>query len=106
MDTLSKYESELKELKVKCAEAEKKVISLESDLRNLEDRKKEYIEKVEQFAGVPYDKAEEVLKQKTEELNKIMAELSTIDFNAETLTDADVKKMENIVNSFSSAKGA
>jgi prefoldin subunit 5 len=100
---LSEYQSTLGTLKEKCADAEKRVISLESDLRNLEQRREEYIAKCEQYAGVPYADVEKVLEQKAQELKGIMDQLSGINFDANTLTDDDVNKMKNIVEKFSSA---
>lgn len=104
-DILVEYESTLNSLKDKCTEAEKKVISLESDLRNLEERKKEHIAKCEQYAGVPFADVENVLQKKTEELKTIMDQLSRINLDANSLTDEDVNNMKKITETFSSVVG-
>lgn len=73
------YEQKLNQLKSQCAEAEKQAIVAETNLNNLRQQRETLIEECETFAGVPIDKAPEVLQQKTEELDAIMAKLATID---------------------------
>ncbi len=73
------YDKTLNDLKNSCVEAEKQAIIAETNLDNLRKQREQLIEECEAFAGVPMDKVPEVLTQKKEELDAIMAKLTTID---------------------------
>lgn len=73
------YDKTLNDLKNQCAEAEKQAIIAETNLDNMRKQREQLIEECEAFAGVPMDKVPEVLTQKKEELDAIMAKLIAID---------------------------
>ena len=73
------YDKILVDLKNQCAEAEKQAIIAETNLNNMRKQREQLLEECEAFAGVPIDKVPEVLRQKKEELDAIMAKLATID---------------------------
>lgn len=73
------YDKKLNQLKAQCTEAEKQAIIEETNLKNLKQQKEQLVEECEAFAGVSIDKVPEVLAQKKEELDSIMAKLSSID---------------------------
>lgn len=73
------YDQKLNQLKVQCTEAEKQAIIAETNLKNLKQQKETLVEECEAFAGVSIDKVPEILNQKKEELDAIMAKLASLD---------------------------
>lgn len=73
------YDKTLTDLKSKCVEAEKQAIIAETNLNNLRKQREQLIEECEAFAGVSMSQVPEVLAQKKEELDAIMAKLTSID---------------------------
>lgn len=73
------YDKTLVDLKNQCAEAEKQAIIAETNLNNMRKQREQLLEECEAFAGVSIDKVPEVLRQKKEELDAIMAKLAAID---------------------------
>jgi len=73
------YDKTLNDLKNQCAEAEKQAIIAETNLNNLRKQREQLIEECEAFAGVSMGQVPEILAQKKEELDAIMAKLSAID---------------------------
>lgn len=94
------YDQKLNQLKVQCAEAEKQAIIAETNLNNLKQHKETLIEECEAFAGVSIDEVPEVLKHKKEELDAIMAKLSTIDTTG-PVTQDKLDTIKAIANEFS-----
>ena len=94
------YEQKLNQLKAQCAEAEKQAIVAETNLNNLRHQRETLIEECEAFAGVSIDKVPEVLKQKKEELDAIMAKLITIDTTG-PVTQEKLDAIKAIADEFS-----
>lgn len=94
------YEEKLNQLKAQCAASEKQAIVAETNLNNLRQQRETMIEECEAFAGVSIDKVPEVLKQKTEELDAIMAKLATIDTTG-PVTQSKLDAIKAIADEFS-----
>lgn len=94
------YEQKLNQLKNQCSEAEKQAIVAETNLNNLRQQRETLVEECETFAGVSIDKVPEVLKQKTEELDAIMAKLATIDTTG-PVTQEKLDAIKAIADEFS-----
>ena len=93
------YESKLTALKNQCVEAEKKTIVAETILDNLKKQREQLIEECERFAGVSIEKIPELVAQKKEELDGLMAKLSTIDTNG-PITQEKLDAIKAIANEF------
>jgi sugar-specific transcriptional regulator TrmB len=94
------YEQKLNQLKSQCTEAEKQAIVAETNLNNLRQQRETLIEECETFAGVSMDKVPEVLQQKKEELDAIMAKLATIDTTG-PVTQEKLDAIKAIADEFS-----
>lgn len=94
------YDQKLNQLKAQCAEAEKQSIVAETNLNNLRQQKETLIEECEAFAGVSIDEVPEVLKQKKEELDAIMAKLSVLDTTG-PVTQEKLDAIKAIADEFS-----
>lgn len=94
------YDTKLNDLKVQCTEAEKQSIIAETNLTNLRNQREQLVEECEAFAGVPIDKVPEVLKQKQEELDAIMAKLASIDTSG-PITQEKLDAIKAITDEFS-----
>lgn len=94
------YEDTLNTLKSQCADAEKESIVAETNLNNLRQRKEQLIEECEVFSGVPMEKVPELLSQKKEELDAIMAKLSGIDTTG-PVTQEKLDAIKAITDEFS-----
>lgn len=86
-ETYQNYENTLNNLKAQSAQAEKNAIVAETNLKTLEERRKNIIAECEKFAGMPMDKIPAVLEQKKAELTEIMAKLGSIDLEGEITED-------------------
>jgi chromosome segregation ATPase len=93
------YDQKLNQLKAQCTEAEKQSIIAETNLKNLRQQREQLVEECEAFAGVSIDKVPEVLNQKKEELNSIMARLSSID-NTGHVTQEKLNAIKAIADEF------
>jgi hypothetical protein len=93
------YNQKINQLKVQCTEAEKQTIIAETNLNNLVQQRASLIQECEAFAGVSIDQAPEVLKQKQEELDAIMAKLSVLDTTG-PITQAKLDAIKAIADEF------
>lgn len=94
------YDNKLNELNIQCTEAERQSIVAETNLNNLRQQREALVEECEAFAGVPMDRVPEVLKQKQEELDAIMAKLMAID-TAGPVTQEKLDAIKAITDEFS-----
>ena len=94
------YDQQLNQLKLQCTEAEKQAIVAETNLSNLRKQREQIIEECETFAGVSIDKVPDILQQKKEELNAIMAKLATIDTTG-PITQEKLDAIKVITDEFS-----
>ena len=93
------YNCKLNELNAQCAEAEKQAIVAETNLDNLRKHREQLVDECEAFAGVTMDKVPEVLAQKREELDAIMAKLMAIDTNG-PITQDKLDAIKSITDEF------
>ena len=93
------YEDTLKDLSAKCADAEKNVIITETNLKKLEERKKELIEDCEQYAGTTIDKVPQIIEEKKQKLDEIMSKLGSINIDEE-ITDEMLSNIQEIIKEY------
>ena len=97
VDQFKQYEQKLNELKEKCEQAEKEKITAEANIKIYTEQRDRLTKECETYAGVSIENIPKLLEQKTDELESIMNEIGTIDFNTRTVTEEDVKKVEEII---------
>lgn len=94
MDNLEQFlkncEAQIAELTRKCSEAEKNSIVLETEIKSLESQRDSAINECEEFIGMPFDKAQDVLDDKVSTLKKIMESVNQV-MNASTADKASVQ---------------
>ena len=93
---LTEYQEKLGKLNTELAEAERRGIQLDTELKTLEKERDKMVKECEEVAGVPYSQVENVLNEKVKELSALLKDFDGINCDVDTMTEEDIKKLNNL----------
>ena len=96
---LEEYSRKLDDLQKQCAQAEKDAIVADTNYNNLVNSRQQLIEECETFAGVSFDEIPELLQQKQDELNSVMARLANVDTTG-PITQDKLNELDAVISEF------